>query len=208
MTRPRSLFLVLSVLSAALVAFGFYISRTDVPDAPRLGSQGDEASIEIDSSMASGTLSENGKSIAETGTTTPDEAAKRRERSPCATGSREDRSECLGQRFMTRFEAEDIDRDWAYGTASAIMGGLSQLGALATVTSIGAECRETLCRLRVAFTSVEDLQRIIAEPAPGETNTFLSEYINPMQRQAGVGGMVPYPREIELPVRTWYLSRR
>ena len=107
---------------------------------------------------------------------------------------------------MSRFEGRD--QSCAVTTERIILDGMTRIAAVTTVTSLTVECRETLCRLDVAFPSREDVTRLIADPPPGETSAWVSDVLLPMLHQADLRPtIVPYPRESIYPERTYYFSR-
>jgi hypothetical protein len=111
----------------------------------------------------------------------------------------------LGQRFKTQFDSEAEDKAWADATEAVILERAASFASLTTVTTWTVECRETVCRLQIGFVRTEDV------PGGGDLERdkeLVASAVLPMLRQAGLRPLVvPYPREIVVPERTYYFVR-
>lgn len=113
-------------------------------------------------------------------------------------------TQCLGRLAEVQFDAEGRDQNWANTTENIILIGMTPISAIITVTGLTVECRETLCRLHVAFASQEDLAHLISSPPP----ELLSDVFLPMLSRAGLQRLiVPYAPEADTPERTYYFAR-
>lgn len=128
---------------------------------------------------------------------------------PCGHGlSQEDVEKCVGRAALSEFAVQSRDTTWAASTESQILGSLTQLSAEVTVSGLNVECRETLCRLQIAFPSVGALRRATAPVASNGRAAIVSELLIPMSRQANLQLLfIPIASEAELLERTYFLAR-
>jgi hypothetical protein len=116
-----------------------------------------------------------------------------------------DAVECMGRWLSMRFDSEERQDSWADATERTIVDGLTQLSGITTVTSLIAECRESVCRVQLAFPAVE---YVPTKGPPERDATLVSTVFLPLLHRAGMRPLiVPYPRDVDLPERTYYFSR-
>jgi hypothetical protein len=104
-----------------------------------------------------------------------------------------------------QFDSESTDHDWARATERVILDGLTEIQTVTTVTALSVECRQTVCRLHIAFPDVEH----VPSQGPAERDTALvSTVFSPLLQQAGLRRLiVPYPPKSDVPERTYYFAR-
>jgi hypothetical protein len=125
---------------------------------------------------------------------------------PCPGSDVEIVGECLGQQLRRRFDLEAKDESWAGSTELVILASLTEISAVTTVTALTVECRETVCRLQIAF---PDREHVPTQGPPERDTALVSSVLIPMLGRAGLRPLiVPYPRKTDVPERTYYFVRR
>ena len=104
-----------------------------------------------------------------------------------------------------RFDSEGRDDDWADATERTIVDGLTEITTVTSVAALTVECRETVCRLQMAFPAIE----YVPTKGPQERDVALvSTVFRPLLATAGLQPLiVPYPRSVDYPERTYYFAR-
>ena len=135
-----------------------------------------------------------------------DSPAPGRSGSPCSPDANlEEAGECLGRWLSMRFESESRDENWANATERIVVDGLTQISGVTTVTSLTVDCRETVCRLQMAFPSRD---YVPTQGPPERDAALVSDVFVPLLERAGLRRLiVPYPRRTDLPERTYYFVR-
>jgi hypothetical protein len=123
----------------------------------------------------------------------------------CGPGDEEGVGECLGQFLSMQFNSERRDDSWADATERTIVDGLTQASTVTRVASLTVECRETVCRLQMAFPTVHD----VPTKGPRERDVALvSTVFRPLLASASLRPLiVPHPRSVDYPERIYYFAR-
>ena len=123
----------------------------------------------------------------------------------CGPGDEEVVGECLGQFLSMRFDSERRDDGWADATERTIVDGLTQISTVTRVASLTVECRETVCRLQMAFPTVD---YVPTKGTPERDVALVSTVFRPLLARAGLRPIiVPYPRRVDYPERIYYFAR-
>jgi hypothetical protein len=123
----------------------------------------------------------------------------------CGPGDEEVVGECLGQFLSMQFDAESRDDSWADATERSIVDGLTEISTVTTVASLTVECRETVCRLQMAFPTVD---YVPTKGAHERDVALVSTVFRPLLASAGLRPIiVPYPRRVDYPERIYYFAR-
>ena len=118
----------------------------------------------------------------------------------------ERRVACVGREFRVLFESEKRHEGWASSVERNILVGMAEINSFTTVTGLAVECRETVCRLHMAFPSEEYVTKNL--PAH-DRSALVREFFLPMLRQTGLQPLVvPYAGEGNVPERTYYFWRQ
>ena len=123
----------------------------------------------------------------------------------CGPGDEDVVGECLGQFLSVQFDSETRDDSWADATERTIVSGLTEISTVTTVASLTVECRETVCRLQMAFPTVD----YVPTRGPHERDVALvSTVFRPLLATAGLRPIiVPYPRRVDYTERIYYFAR-
>jgi hypothetical protein len=125
--------------------------------------------------------------------------------SECQSADNDAAKECLGRWIWMRFESEGRDDKWADATERTIIDGLAQIPSVTTVTALNVDCRETVCRLQMAFPTVDSVP---TRDSQARDVALVSNVFVPFLDQAQLRRLiVPYPTGVDLPERTYYFVR-
>jgi hypothetical protein len=101
------------------------------------------------------------------------------------------------------FQLETRNDVWAAATEATLLDGVAQIPGLPTITSIGVECRESLCRLVITF----PLQDSSGGGRPSNNVLgFAGDYLIPIFERVGLRTLRIDPRGTDASMVTYYLG--